>query len=180
MAQYYCGTAIADITPEESYLEKLYALMDGSFAGIIDRLQLRVIALSSGEDKALLISFDLDKAPNPKTWLPELSQHTGIPEENILYIGTHTHSAPLTTERDFEHNRASDEQKAAMREYEAMVHEKLLAAVDSALVEMIPPGSVRRSGKAISTSTATQASSTPRQTGRNTPTSARARTSARR
>lgn len=138
MAPYLCGTAKVDITPEEKLLDQLYGLMDSGFAGIIDRLQLRVVALAAGEQKALLISFDLDKAPNPKTWLPEIAERTGIPEENILYIGTHTHSAPTTTERDFEPSHAGPEQKAAMKKYEDMIHTQLLSAVDAALVEMIP------------------------------------------
>lgn len=137
---FQCGTAKADITPDPSRLDGLFGLMSVPYAGIIDPLHLRVLAFSDGERKALLISFDLDKAPNPVTWLPMLSERTGVPVENITYIGTHTHSAPLTTFRPKEIPRKphTEQMKAAMADYEEMVKEKLLKCVDDALENMRP------------------------------------------
>lgn len=134
----FCGAARVDITPEEEEVSGLFGLMGTPYAGIIDRLSARVIALGSGEEKALIVSFDLDKAPEPTTWLPELAVHTGIPEERILYFGTHTHSAPLTTVRPRERNRADAGHRANMDRYEAAVHEKLFACADEALASMRP------------------------------------------
>lgn len=139
MNNWYCGRAKKDITPPDDMIPNLWGLMDVPYAGVIDCLSLRVIALSAGDMKSLIISFDLDKAPCPKEWIPELAERTGIPQERILYIGTHTHSAPLTTIRQFEMpSHATDVQQQIMRQYEAMVHERLLEAVDAALAEMVP------------------------------------------
>ena len=134
----YCGAARADITPSEEEIRGLFGLMRLRYAGIIDRLSARVIALRSGEDRALIVAFDLDKAPEPVTWLPELAAHTGIPEEQILYFGTHTHSAPLTTVRPRERNTVDPELRENMNRYEAVLHEKLLACADEALAALRP------------------------------------------
>lgn len=136
--QFFCGAARVDITPKEEELSGLFGLMGLGYAGIIDRLSARVIAVKSGEDKALIVGFDLDKAPEPITWLRELAQHTGIPEERILYFSTHTHSAPLTTIRPREHDRATAEQRESMNRYEVSVHEKLFACADEALGNLRP------------------------------------------
>ncbi len=135
-----CGVAKSDITPYDDLLDGLYGLAGIPYAGIIDPLFLRVIAMSDGENRALIISFDLDKAPNPITWMPELSEHTGIPIENISYMGTHTHSAPVTTFRPNEAHRTNitDYMKSAMAKYEDMVHMELFAKVDEALANMKP------------------------------------------
>ena len=136
--QLYCGAAKVDITPAEEEVSGLFGLMGIPYAGIIDRLAARIIALASGEDRAMIVAFDLDKAPNPKTWLPELAAHTGIREESILYFGTHTHSAPLTTIRPRERNQATPEQRANMDRYEAVLHEKLIRCADEALANLRP------------------------------------------
>lgn len=136
--QFRCGAARRDITPSEGEVTGLFGLMGTPYAGIIDRLSLRVIAMESGEDRALIVAFDLDKAPEPALWLPELAAHTGIPEERILYFGTHTHSAPLTTIRPREHNRADTEHRENMNRYEAAVHDKLLACADEAIGNLRP------------------------------------------
>ena len=134
----YCGAAAVDITPTEAELPGLFGLMGTAYAGIIDRLSARVIALRSGEEKALIVSFDLDKAPEPAVWLPELAAHTGVPEQSILYFGTHTHSAPLTTVRPRERHQATPEQRSHMERYEAVLHEKLFRCADEALAALRP------------------------------------------
>ena len=72
--------------------------------------------------------------------MPELAEHAGIPIENITYLGTHTHSAPVTTFRAKESARhnINDHMKQAMKRYEDMVHEKLFAQVDKASWEYAP------------------------------------------
>lgn len=135
---FQCGAARADITPDEESVCGLFGLMRIPYAGIIDRLSVRVIALADGDEKALIVAFDLDKAPEPAQWLPELSRHTGIPQERILYFGTHTHSAPLTTIRPREKNGADAQQRQNMDRYEAQLLQKLLACADDALARMVP------------------------------------------
>lgn len=134
----FCGAARVDITPAEEEVSGLFGLMGTPYAGIIDRLSARVIALGSGEERALIAAFDLDKAPEPATWLPELAAHTGIAEDRILYFSTHTHSAPVTTIRPRERNRADAAHRANMDRYEAVLHDKLFACADEALANMRP------------------------------------------
>ena len=134
----YCGAASGDITPKAEEVSGLFALMGISYAGIIDSLALRVIALKSDGEMSLIVAFDLDKAPQPKLWLPKLSERTGIPEERILYFSTHTHTAPLTTIRPREKNRANMQQRENMNRYEAFVLETLLACVDRAIADLRP------------------------------------------
>jgi len=138
--KFVCGAAKADITPEESLIKDLYGLMSISYAGVLDPLFLRVLAFSDGGQKALVVSFDLDKAPNPVTWIPEIVGMTGIPEENISYFSTHNHSAPLHTMRPGDPHAApkTKEQKEALTLYEAFIKEKLFDAVREALENMQP------------------------------------------
>ena len=138
--QFLCGAAKADITPNEALIHDLYGLMMIPYAGVIDHLHLRVLAFSDGLHRALVVAFDLDKAPNPAEWLPLLQERTGIPTENITYIGTHTHSAPLTTVRPREDRgrSPSKQQMKARLQYESFLQMTLLSTVDEALSGMVP------------------------------------------
>lgn len=134
----YCGAARVDITPAEEDVSGLLGLMGTPFAGVIDRISLRVIAFQSNGERGLIVAFDLDKAPNPILWLPELAARTGVQEERILYFGTHTHSTPLTTVRPRERDRCTPEQRENMNRYEAVLHEKLMQCADDALANLRP------------------------------------------
>ena len=146
---FYCGAARRDITPAEAEVSGLFGLMGTPYAGIIDRLSVRVIAMQSKEEKALIVSFDLDKAPEPATWLPQLAAHTGIAQERILYFGTHTHSAPVTTIRPREKHPVKDERRANMNRYEAVLYEKMIACADEAIGAMEPAQLGFASGKSF-------------------------------
>ena len=98
----YCGAAKVNITPSEELLPWMFGLMDRHYCKIHDELYLRVMALQSGETKALLVVYDLDKATNPEEWTKLIEEETGVPADNILYFAIHTHTAPLTGYRPFE------------------------------------------------------------------------------
>jgi len=138
----YCGASKMKITPPLKLIPNLRGLMDKKLGGIVDDLYLRVIALSDGENTTLIISFDLDKAPNPKEYMDEISRHTQIPENNILYFGIHTHCAPITGTRPFE--RPNDmtkkpiEVQEATKEYEKFIMDVLMETVDDAIKKMEP------------------------------------------
>ena len=102
----YCGAASGDITPKAEEVSGLFALMGISYAGIIDSLALRVIALKSDGEMSLIVAFDLDKAPQPKLWLPKLSERTGIPEDRILYFSPD--DDPPTGKESGEHAAAGE------------------------------------------------------------------------
>lgn len=132
------GAARRCITPNAEQTPKLHGLMGMQFGGTFDELYLRVIALRQGDSKALLVSFDLDKGPCPADNLPKLAEATGVPVENILYIGTHTHAGPIVTDRPGEPTPESPEQLAARHSYEAFLQETLLATAEEALTNMVP------------------------------------------
>lgn len=140
-----CGAAKRCITPTEALMEQVCGMMNTPFGKVLDDLYLRVIALGDGESKSLLISFDLDRGLDAHVNLPLISRHTGIPIENILYIGIHTHSAPGDKRRtDFgpaKRMRPKDGPRPlppADGPYSIFVREKLLEAVDEAIAAMQP------------------------------------------
>ena len=133
-----CGAAKVCITPPEDLLLRLYGLMGRTFCSIHDDLYLRVIALSDGESRALIVSFDLDKAPQPEENLKALSETTGVPEENILYFGIHTHTAPLMGPRPPFEQPKTEDAAAATKVYETIVKERLLDAAREAVKAMRP------------------------------------------
>ncbi|MCI2048844.1 MAG: hypothetical protein LKJ76_03885 [Lachnospiraceae bacterium] len=142
MGKMMCGAAKRCITPDGSLLPKLYGLMWFTFGGVMDDIYTRVIALGDGTEKSLLISFDLDKAPMPELWIPDLSETYNIPEENILYIGIHTHSAPVVGNRPLnpkeDKSTKSVEVQNACLAYESFIYTQLKEAVKEALNSMRP------------------------------------------
>lgn len=139
---FYCGAAKVDITPSETLLPYMFGLMGQQYGRIHDRLFLRVLALQAGQDKALIVVYDLDKATNPDTWTALLEQETGIPADNILYLAIHTHTAPLTGYRPFEGpnfiQRKPPEVQEKVAQYEQFLEKQLLIAAKNAISSMAP------------------------------------------
>ena len=140
--QLTCGAARKVITPTDDLLPNLRGLMDSTFGGVLDELFVRALAVGDGESQALLVSFDLDKAPYPAENLARLSARTGIPEENIFFFSTHTHTAPITGYRPEEpvnnvRLKPAEIQQATAR-YEQHITQALFQAVDEATGNMRP------------------------------------------
>lgn len=136
----FCGAAVSDITPTMDMMPMPRGIRNAFFGGIIDPLKVRAIALSDGENKALLISFDLGGAPDPKKNLPAISKHTGIPEENILFVGTHAHAAPMVGRTGPMGANAPVDPAFAeiMSRYETLVYDAMYQAIDRAIAELRP------------------------------------------
>lgn len=94
-----CGAARRDITPGEDILRGVRGLPGMKYSGVHDPLSCRVIAFSNGTDRAAIIQLDLDKDQAPEKLLALAGERWGIPEENILYFGIHTHSAAVFSGR---------------------------------------------------------------------------------
>jgi neutral ceramidase len=137
-----CGAARGVITPADALIPDLRGLGDSRFGGVLDDLFVRVIAVGDGRSKALVIAFDLDKAPYPAENLVRISAQTGIPEENIFFFSTHTHTAPITGYRPEEHindvRLKAPEVQRATAEYEQQVTDTTLKVVDEAVSRMCP------------------------------------------
>ncbi len=140
--QILCGAAIRDITPAADYLDGIRGLVGRKFGGIHDNLKVRVIAFSNGEQKALIIQPDTDKDQAPVRELQYISQRWGIPEENVLYFGIHTHSAPMHTGRRELNFGMTDETREYVtectRKYEELFFSMMHEAIDEALNNMKP------------------------------------------
>jgi len=131
------GAAKNCITPDKTLLPRLFDLAEKNFSQVHDDLYVRCMYFESGHDKALFVSFDLDKAPYPVEWVREISETTGIPGVNILYIGIHAHSVPVTGFRPFEPyhdvSKKAPEIQRVFREYESFVKERLFKTVQEAV-----------------------------------------------
>lgn len=139
---FYCGAAREKITPPRELLANLRGLMDSKFGGIVDDLYVRAIALESNGKRMLLLSFDLDKVPNPEENLKFLEKHTKVMQDYILLTGIHTHSAPVTGDRPYEGPNYIALKPAAVQEatkkYEKLIQEKMLSAAKKALERLTP------------------------------------------
>lgn len=137
-----CGAAVRDITPPEELLPGLRGLMGCRFGGIHDQLKVRAIAFSNGVDKALLVQLDMDKDQAPTEVLAYISNRWKIPEENILYFGVHTHSAPMTTGRHELEDACLDEDReyvyAQTKKYEKLIFGNMYDAIEEAFHNMRP------------------------------------------
>lgn len=135
MSVLYCGAASRDITPPEELLPGLRGLMGCRYGGVHDPLKVRAIAFSNGTDRALIIQLDLDKDQAPTTQLPIISQRWNVPEENILYFGIHTHSAPMFSGRH-ELKLDADDVLPCTQAYEKLVFDAMYQAIDAAFATL--------------------------------------------
>jgi neutral ceramidase len=137
-----CGAARARITPSADLIPNLRGLGDALFGGVLDDIFVRAIALGHAGNRALLVAFDLDKAPHPAENLAKISGRTGIPEENIFFFSIHTHTAPVTGYRPEEPvndvQRKPPEVQEASARYEQQVSDATLKVVDEAVGDMRP------------------------------------------
>lgn len=142
MPNLYCGAAKGKITPPEELMPDLRGLMDRHFGGVLDDLYVRVIALKSGEESELLITFDLDKVPCPGEYLQAVYDATGVPVDNILLAAIHTHTAPIAGNRVNEGpnnllNKPQEVQEATHR-YERFIEDVLTETAKEAVEHMVP------------------------------------------
>lgn len=137
-----CGAGKVLITPPDELIRNLYGLMGHYFIDKYSELYVRVIALEQDGRKALLVAFELDKAPEAESFIPELSARTGVPESAILYVGIHTHTAPLHGARVAEgpnaKSKKTPEQAEATTKYEGFLRVKLFEAADEAIASLEP------------------------------------------
>lgn len=140
--QLFCGASKKLITPREDLLPYMMGLGGATFGKIQDELYVRVIAFSNGINQAMLVSFDLDKAPYPEENMKLLQEKTGTPADHILFFAIHTHTAPLTGYRPFEpkHDITGEPLKVqeAIREYEEFVRFQMIAAAMEAVESQRP------------------------------------------
>ena len=90
------GTAKVDITPPVGAWLSGYGSRNKPSEGILDPLYAKALVLDDGREKIAIVSADL-------LWVPlkitneirqKVQEKIGIPQQNIMICGTHTHFAP--------------------------------------------------------------------------------------
>lgn len=138
--QLYCGIGKVNITPTEELLYNLRGSARYNFVAVADQLYVRVIYLKNDENQMLFVGYDLSKALYPMEILPKLAELTGVPEDNIFYFGTHTHTAPSTgvARNDKPPRPVPEEIAKATAEYEIYAEERLYEAARQAMASVQP------------------------------------------
>ena len=92
-ASLFFGIANRDITPDPAVLDWVTGRPYGE---VHDQIYVRAAVIGDGEERAVIISWDLVDAGDSATWevRESISAELGIPVENILINATHNHSAP--------------------------------------------------------------------------------------
>lgn len=138
MSRLLCGTAKQCITPPPELLSRLVGLKQYRFAGVLDELYVRALALGDERACTLLLSFDMTTAPCTREFLEQIARETGIPEERVLFFSIHTHAVPFN-DIDLERREEQDEDTlAACREYTQLLHRRAMEAAKDAVGTMIP------------------------------------------
>ena len=111
--QLQAGVAVADITPPIGYRMCGY-FNERLSTGVLNPLHAKALVLRQGDARAALVFCDIIgiSAEVSKRARQQVQQETGIPPENILLAGTHSHTGPLYFDalRDYLHERAVAQQ----------------------------------------------------------------------
>ena len=103
---FLCGAARAEITPENGWFPMCAGFFsenvreESFLVGALDRQFVRAIALENADGRVLFVSFDLIGVPCGPKMVRLLSGETGIPEERIFIVATHTHNVPALGHRE--------------------------------------------------------------------------------
>ncbi|MBE6712162.1 MAG: hypothetical protein E7580_01435 [Ruminococcaceae bacterium] len=122
---YAVGYGIADVTGTVFPL----SYYGGSAVGASDPLMLTCVAMSDGENVALVMTIDLKKmyAKVFNQSLSIIEKNFGIPAENVIISSTHSHSAP-----------DAGEDVPGNIQWVQQYYKKLYAAVNEALHDLDP------------------------------------------
>ena len=123
----FCRT---DVTPPleipvVGYYQERYA------EGVLDNLNLSVLAVSSGDNTALLVSIDSLDIPTQDcdTFRKAISEKTGVPADAVYIHSSHTHTGP---EIDFSSNNP------LTLEYSQLVYRRMTDTAVMALADRKP------------------------------------------
>jgi hypothetical protein len=107
--QLHAGVAVADITPPIGYRMCGY-FNERLSTGVLNPLHAKALVLRQGGARAAMVFCDIIgiSADVSKRARRQAEQQTGIPADNILLAGTHSHTGPLYFDalRDYLHEKA--------------------------------------------------------------------------
>lgn len=140
------GAARVDITPAEDAALPMsgYSSRKEGHKGIHDHLFARAIVVDDGVSQAAIIVCDFIGFPNEfqEKLSGKISEETGIPRENIMMAGTHTHGGP--NYRDFHKAEPGSNRAVYLKELE----NKILEATRQARANLQPARMGFGAGKA--------------------------------
>lgn len=143
MSKMFAGAAKRCITPSED-LRKLFAEQNGSqndFDGVYDDIYVRVIAVSDGEKKILLVAADIGVFSGQKMLSERLEKEFGIEPYGCIIGVSHNHEAPMTALKDgddFSVMGAVFPVTDAQDIYSKFIHDMTVEAAGEALSNMVP------------------------------------------
>ena len=132
MGELFGGAAARDISPSSSQFLYGYPFVERYSTGIHDPLLSSALYLSDGETQVLFSANDIIFVGKGSTARARkrIGEATGIPEENILLSGTHTHSGPKTV--DYLINEADECVPPTDPAYVGMMEDRIVEAGISA------------------------------------------------
>jgi hypothetical protein len=142
--QLHAGVAVADITPPIGYRMCGY-FNERLSTGILNPLHAKALVLRQGDTQVALVLCDIIgiSADVSKRARRRVQQETGIPPENILLAGTHSHTGPLYFDalRDYLHEKAVAQQgkdPCEARDYPSELVTGIVKAVKEADAKVRP------------------------------------------
>jgi neutral ceramidase len=142
--QLQAGVAVADITPPVGYRMCGY-FNERLSTGVLNPLHAKALVLRQGDTRAALVFCDLiglspDVSQRARR---QVEQETGIPADNILLAGTHSHTGPLYFDalRDYLHEKAVAKQgkdPCETRDYPSELVVGIVQAIKEADAKIVP------------------------------------------
>jgi neutral ceramidase len=129
------GFGRSDITPHPTYPSGMWmAQTHLRAAGVHRPLYANCLAFGAGDERVLLISYDLCILSPRQTAAirARVSERTGVSDDHVWLYCTHTHAGPVT--QDFYGREGADE----VREYVAALPDRSAEAAESALAALRP------------------------------------------
>jgi len=142
--QLQAGVAVADITPPLGYRMCGY-FNERLSTGVLNPLHAKALVLRQGNTRAALVFCDIIgiSADVSKRARQQGQQEMGIPAENILLAGTHSHTGPLYFDalRDYFHEKAVAKQgndPCETRDYPSELVAGIVKAIKEAEAKVRP------------------------------------------
>ncbi|MCL5282377.1 MAG: neutral/alkaline non-lysosomal ceramidase N-terminal domain-containing protein [Planctomycetes bacterium] len=138
------GVAVTDITPPVGYRMCGY-FNERLSTGVLNPLHAKALVLRQGDTRAALVFCDIIgiSADVSQRARQQAQRETGIPPENILLAGTHSHTGPLYFDalRDYFHEKAVAQQGKdpyEVRDYPSELVAGIVKAVTQADARLRP------------------------------------------
>jgi hypothetical protein len=131
------GAAVRDVTPTPDMYPLTRAPNVVLPGRVLDPLQVRVIALSSGAATVLLVSTETGRGPYGPQFAEAVARRAHVPVEAVFITATHSHAAPEITER-LDYDFGAEAKPSNLQKWGRYVRDQMLSAVDDALAHMQP------------------------------------------